>query len=93
VRLNVDFDLTLTVLADLLYRSLAQRLKGFDRAGPARLFRKFVDTPGVIEITAKGVLVRLSKRAHNPRLKEAGLTEPTQPVPWLRGRSVRLACP
>ena len=47
VRLNVDFDLTLTVLADLLYRSLAERLKGFARAGPARLFRKFVDTPGV----------------------------------------------
>ena len=33
VRLNVDFDLTLTVLADLLYRSLAERLKGFARVG------------------------------------------------------------
>ena len=93
VRLNVDFDLTLTVLADLLYRSLAERLKGFDRAGPSKLFRKFVDTPGRIEITAKGIIVRLSKRAHNPLLKEAGLTEPTRPVPWLGGRSVRLVCP
>ena len=37
VRLNVDFDLTLTVLADLLYRRLAERLKGFARAGPARV--------------------------------------------------------
>ena len=46
VRLNVDFDLTLTVLADLLYRRLAERLKGFARAGPSKLFRKFVDTPG-----------------------------------------------
>ena len=52
VRLNVEFDLTLTVLADLLYRRLAERLKGFARAGPSRLFRKFVDTQGVIEITA-----------------------------------------
>jgi hypothetical protein len=93
VRLNVDFDLTLTVLADLLYRSLAERLKGFDRAGPSKLYRKFVDTPGQIEITAEGVIVRLSKRAHNPLLKEAGLTEPTRPVPWLGGRSVRLVCP
>ncbi len=93
VRLNVDFDLALTVLADLLYRSLAERLKGFARAGPARLFRKFVDTPGVIEIMAEGVVVRLSKRAHNPLLKEAGLTKPTRPVPWLGDRSVRLACP
>jgi transposase len=93
VRLNVDFDLTLTVLADLLYRRLAERLKGFSRAGPARLFRKFVDTPGFIEITAEEIVVHLSKRAHNPLLKEAGLTQPTGSVPWLRGRSVRVACP
>jgi hypothetical protein len=93
VRLNVDFDLTLTVLADLLYRGLAERLKGFGPASPSKVFRKFVDTPGVIEITAKGILVRLSKRAHNPLLKEAGLTEPTRAVPWLGGRCVRLVCP
>ena len=93
VRLNVDFDLTLTVLADLLYRRLAERLKGFWRSGPSKLFRKFVDTPGHVEITEKEVIVRLGKRAHNPLLKEAGLTEPTRPVPWMGGRSVRMACP
>jgi hypothetical protein len=93
VRLNVDFDLTLTVLADLLYRRLAERLKGFAQAGPSKLFRKFVDTPGQIEITASGVIVRLNKRAHNPLLKEAGLTQPTLAVPWLGGRCVRLVCP
>jgi len=93
IRLNVDFDLTLTVLADLLYRSLADRLKGFDRAGPSKLFRKFVGTPGDIEVTAKGIIVRQRKRAHNPLLKEARLTEPTRPVPWLGGRSVRIVCP
>ena len=93
VRLNVEFDLTLTVLADLLYRQLAERLKGFVRAGPSRLFRKFIDTHGFIEITSQEVTVHLSKRAHNPLLKEAGLTKPTRPVPWLGGRSVRVVCP
>jgi len=93
VRLNVDFDLTLTVLADLLYRGLAGRLKGFGQASPSRLFRKFVDTAGVIEVTAEEILVRLSKRAHNPLLKEAGLTQPTRAVPWLGGRCVRIECP
>jgi transposase len=93
VRLNVDFDLTLTVLADLLYRRLAERLKGFSRTGPSKLFRKFVDTPGEVEIAEKEVIVRLGKQAHNPLLKEAGLTEPTGPVPWMGGRSVCVACP
>ena len=93
VRLNVDFDLTLTVLADLLYRGLAERLKGFGQASPSKVFRKFVDTPGVIEMKAGGIHVRLNKRAHNPLLKEAGLMQPTQGIPWLGGRCVRLECP
>ena len=93
VRLNVDFDLTLTVLADLLYRRLAERLKGFTQAGPSKLFRKFVGTSGDVEITTKGIIVRLKKRAHNPLVKEAGLTQPTRAVPWLGGRSVQLVCP
>jgi transposase len=93
VRLNVNFDLTLTVLADLLYRRLAGRLKGFVHASPSKLFRKFIDTPGAIEITPRAVIVRLSKRAHNPLLKEGGLTEPTRRVPWLGGRSVHVVCP
>jgi hypothetical protein len=93
VRLNVDFDLTLTVLADLLYRGLAERLKGFAQAGPSRLYRKFVDTLGTVEITAKGLVVRLDKRAHTPLLKEARLMQPTRSVPWLGGRCVQLVCP
>jgi hypothetical protein len=67
-------------------------LKGFARAGPARLFRQFVDTPGDIEIRTGGVIVRLGKRAHNPLLREAGLTKPTPPIPWLGNRSVHLTC-
>ena len=61
VRLNVDFDLTLTVVADLLYRCLAERLKGFGQASPHTVFRKFVDTPGSVKITADEIVVRLSE--------------------------------
>lgn len=93
MRLNADFDLTLTVVADLLYRGLAERLKGFAQASPHKLFRKFVDTPGSVMITAAEIVVRLSKRAHNPLLTEAGLTHRTRAVPWLGGRCVRVECP
>ena len=93
VRLNVDFDLTLTVVADLLYRCLAERLKGFGQASPHTVFRKFVDTPGSVKITADEIVVRLSKRAHNPLLKEACLNQRTKTVPWLADRCVRLECP
>ena len=42
-----------------------------------------------MDITGKEVVVRLSKRADNHLLKEAGLTKPTHPVPWLGGRQAR----
>jgi hypothetical protein len=93
VRLNVDFDLTLTVVADLLYRMLGWRLKGFDHSSPQKLYRKVIDTSGSIEIEAEQVRVRLVKRAHNPLLKEAGLTGLTGPVPWLGGRPLLIDLP
>jgi hypothetical protein len=93
VRLNVDFDLTLTVAADLLYRELARRLKGFGHASPQRLFRKFIDTAGSVEIEPDQVRVRLSKRVHNPLLKEAGLVGLTPAVPWWAGRPLLLDLP
>ena len=93
VRLNVDFDLTLTVVADLLYRMLGWRLKGFDRASPQRLYLEFIDTTGSIEVEDNRVRVRLVKRAHNPLLKEAGLCGLTPPVPWLGGRRLLIDLP
>src|SRR5439155_11264164 len=44
VRLNVDLDAALTVLAHGCYRWLARNLKGFDRCAPKRVYRKFVET-------------------------------------------------
>ena len=93
VRRNGDFDLTLTVLADLPYHNSADRQKGFAQAVPSNLFRKIVDTPGTIEIMPEGVVVRLSKRADNPLLKEAGLMGPTRAVPCLGGGCVHLTDP
>src|SRR3954470_7780481 len=40
VRLNVDLDTTMTVLANGCYRWLAKQLRGFDTAAPKQLYRK-----------------------------------------------------
>jgi hypothetical protein len=93
VRLNVDFDLALTVAAHLVYQTFAQRLKGFETSTPATLFRKFTDTPGRIDITESEVCVRFDKRSHNPILKEAHLDRPTAPIPWWGGRRLHMSFP
>jgi hypothetical protein len=83
VRLNVDLDVALTVLAHGCYRWLAHQLKGFDRSAPKRVFRKFVATAGLVTIGDRGIVVRFDRRSHNPILREAELDRESPPVPWL----------
>ncbi len=88
VRLNVDLDATLTVLANGCYRWLAKRLHGFDTAAPKQLFRKFVETSGTVEIEQDRIVVCFDKRCHNPILREAALDQPNQKIPWLQNLPV-----
>ena len=83
VRLNVDLDVALTVLAHGCYRWLAHQLKGFDRSAPKWVFRKFVATAGLVTIGDQGIVVRFDRRSHSPILQEAGLDRQCPPVPWL----------
>jgi hypothetical protein len=86
VRLNVDLDVTLTVIANSCYRWLASKLKGFDHAKPKQLSRKFVETSGQIEVMPGRILrVLFDRRCHNPILREAELDTESRPIPWLKG--------
>ena len=70
VRLNADLDVALTVIAHGCYRWLAQRLHGFVKTKPKQLYRRFVETGGVVEVQADRLVVRFEKRSHNPILRE-----------------------
>jgi len=86
VRLNVDLDVTLTVIANSCYRWLASRLKGFEQAKPKQLSRKFIETSGEIEVMPHRILrILFDRRCHNPILREAALDKAARPIPWLKG--------
>ena len=87
-RLQGALDTTMTVLANGCYRWLAKQLRGFDTAAPKQLYRKFVETGGMIEIQPERLVVHFDKRCHNPILREAALDQPSQAVPWLRNLPV-----
>jgi hypothetical protein len=93
VRLNVDLDVALTVIAHGCYRWLASRLRGFDKVKPKQLFRRFVETGGVVEMQAERLVVHFDKRSHNPLLREAGLDRDSPAVPWLGNRPITFAYP
>jgi hypothetical protein len=85
VRLNVDLDVTLTVIANSCYRWLASKLKGFEHAKPKQLSRKFVETSGEIEVLPNHTLrVTFDRRCHNPILREAALDKDCPGIPWLK---------
>jgi hypothetical protein len=93
VRLNVDLDVALTVVAHGCYRWLASQLRGFDRAKPKELYRRFVETAGVIEVQDERVVVAFDKRSHNPVLRQAALDNACPPIPWLGNRPVTFVYP
>ena len=93
VRLNVDLDAVLTVLANGCYRWLAHHLHGFDKSAPKKVYRKFVETGGQVEVQSDRILVRFDKRSHNPILREAELDKGCPPIPWLGDRPVTFVYP
>jgi hypothetical protein len=61
-------------------------LKGFDRAKPKQLSRKFIETSGEIELLPNRIMqVTFDRRCHNPVLREAALDKDSPPIPWLNG--------
>ena len=85
VRLNVDLDVTLTVIANGCYRLLASKLKGFEKAKPKQLSRKFVETSGTIEVLPNRRLrVLFDRRSHNPILREAAFDQDSRAIAWLK---------
>ena len=93
VRLNVDLDVALTVLANGCYRWLATQLSGFAKAKPKQLYRRFVETGGLVEVQEDRIVVRFDKRCHNPILREAALDRNCPGVPWLRNLPVTFEYP
>ena len=92
VRLNVDLDVTLTVIANSCYRWLASQLKGFEDAKPKQLSRKFVETSGMVcEIPNRRLLVTFDRRCHNPVLREAAICQNGHRIPWLNGYRIEFA--
>jgi hypothetical protein len=91
VRLNVDLDTVLTVVANGCYRRLGKQLRGYAKAAPKQLYRLFVETAGAVKVEDEEIVVRMDRRSHNPILREAALDREAVPIPWLGNRRIRFA--
>jgi hypothetical protein len=91
VRLNVDLDTVMTVLANGCYRWLGRQRRGFEKAAPKQLYRRFVETAGTVVTEANRITVQFDRRCHNPLLREAALDRDQIPIPWCHGRSINFS--
>ncbi len=71
VRLNVDVDVALTVIAHGCYRRLATQLSGHATSKPKQVFPRFVATGGVVEVQRNRIVAWFDEGAPNPILREA----------------------
>ena len=90
IAIQVDLDLMLTLVANGLYRQLAQRLKGFEAARPKQIFRRFLNTPARVSVSRHDVHVSIRRCAHHPLLLAGECLDATPQVPWWQGRRLHL---
>lgn len=90
VRLKVDLDVALSVIASNLYHWLAGQIKGYEAATPATIWRTFLDRPGHIALTPTEVVLRVPRFAKAPALLGSPVLNDATPLPWLGGRRIRL---
>jgi hypothetical protein len=88
VRLNVDLDAALTVIANGCYRWLAAQLHGFEKAAPKQLYRRFIETAGTVIMGNDRLTIAFDRRSHNPILREAALDRGSGPIAWLGQRKI-----
>jgi len=92
VALKVNCDLQLTLMGSSLYRMLGVRIgNGYATAESRHLFRDFVEASARVVVSDEAVDVFFGKRAHNPLLLAAGIAGTNVPVPWWKGRRLRLS--
>jgi hypothetical protein len=90
VGLQVDFDMTLLVVASGLYRLLAARMRGYADAQARQIFRDLIAMPATITVTEHEVEVSFHRRAHLPIILASGMMDQPIAVPWWNGHTLRL---
>jgi transposase len=86
--IKVDFDLTMTILANNLYRLFARDLMEYSNHTSEKLYEKFIYNSGKIEISNE-VIVSMKKKRHYPILIEALNLYKNTKISWLENKKIK----
>ena len=87
--IRIYFDVALTVVADTLYKLLAQDLRRFEDCTSKRIFSDFINCGCTGRVLGDEVMIRMKKKATTPLLKSQERYRRSWPVPWWGGKEMR----
>lgn len=94
VPLAVDFDVALTVLADIVYRRFTRGLHlAYHKQTPDTIREYLINGIGELRFSPGHVEVRLRRKTHTPALLDAGYQNRRTEVPWWGGRTLSYSFP
>lgn len=83
---KVDFDISITLIANTLYKILAGQFKLFDKAKPKTVYRNIIEGAAKIYIDSENIKVVFSKKAFNPLIMDWISSINKIKVPWMGNR-------
>jgi hypothetical protein len=81
VRLKVEMDVVLDVLASAAYRWMAHQLRGFEKAEALRIWERFLNRGGHVRLEEDEVVLEVEPFSRAPVLLESPLLRPSTPIP------------
>lgn len=80
--IRIYFDVALTVIADTLYKLLAQDLKRFEDCTPKTIFHDFINCSCKGIVQGNDVKINMKKKKTTPLFKSNELFQRSYEVPW-----------
>jgi hypothetical protein len=86
--IKVDFDLTMTILAHNLYRLFALDLERYAQFSDERIYEKFINNNGTVEIKDNLINIELKKKRDLPQIMEMMEKYNDLKFDWMKNRKV-----
>ena len=88
VVVQVDFDIAMTLIANTLYKIMAQKTKWLNNAKPKTVARNIIDTKANIMIEDDQIVVKFANRTYNPVIREWVDSLNELRIPWWNDRKL-----
>lgn len=89
---KVDFDLTMSVFADTVYKLFSKQIPGFENSKAETIYRSFIKNYAHFNVNAeqnKIIKITLNKKVHLPLLYETDWFNKTTKIDWLDNYKIK----